>query len=190
MKRLVLASKSPGRKQVLEEAKINFEIVPSDYEEDMTLPLSPEELVKNLSLGKARDVASQINDAIVIGADTIGVFNGKVLGKPHTKERAIEMLSMLSGNSHSMLTGLTLIDIDSKKEISKVVETKVWFKNLSPKEIEDYIKTGESLEKAGAYAYQGLGKNLVDRVEGSETNILGMPIEDLRKILEEINFKI
>lgn len=187
MKKLILASASPGRKEALEKAGFEFEIIPSNYEEDMDQNLSPEDLVRVLSQGKARDVASKVKDGIVVGADTVGVFEGKVLGKPHTEEKNIEMLQELSGKSHSMLTGLTLINTETGKEISKVVETKIWFKNLSREEIEEYVKTGEALKKAGGYAFQGLGHKFVDRVEGSETNIIGMPVEILKETLVQLN---
>ena len=190
MKKLILASASPGRKEALEKAGFQFEIIPSNYEEDMNQNLSPEDLVRVLSQGKARDVASKVKEGIVIGADTVGVFDGKVLGKPHTEEKNIEMLQELSGKSHSMLTGLTLIDSETGKEISRVVETKIWFKNLSLEEIENYVKTGEALQKAGGYAFQGIGRNLVNRVEGSETNIIGMPVETLQEMLTKLGFAI
>lgn len=190
MKKVILASTSPGRKEALEKAGFEFEIIPSAYEEKMDERLSPENLVLMLSIGKARDVASHASDAIVIGADTIGVFEGKVLGKPHTEERNIEMLRELSGKSHSMLTGITVIDTETKKEISKVVETKIKFKDVSVEEIEEYVKTGEALLKAGGYAFQGSGKKFVESVEGSETNIIGMPIETLREILVELKRQI
>ncbi len=111
MKKLILASQSPGRKQVLTEAE--FEVIPSNYEEDMSLSLDPSELVIKLSLGKARDVAENFHNAIIIGADTVGVYEGKILGKPHTKENSREMLQMMSGKIHSMFTGLTVIDTES-----------------------------------------------------------------------------
>lgn len=190
MEKIILASQSPGRKQVLTEAGFSFEVVPSNYEEDMSVSQDPKELVLKLSLGKARDVAQNFSNTIVIGADTVGVFDGKILGKPHTKERALEMLSAMNGNAHAMFTGLTVIDTESGKEISKCVETKIWFKNLEPKEIEAYVNTEEGLQKAGAYAYQGLGRKLVENVEGSETNILGMPIETLKEILAELKRQV
>lgn len=186
MKKLILASASPGRKQILEEAGLVFDIVPSNYEEDMTVSSDPRELVLKLSLGKARDVAKNFSNSIIIGADTVGVFDGQVLGKPHTKEKSREMLGAMNGKAHLMLTGLTIIDTETGKEISKCVETKIWFKGLTSEDVEEYVNTEEGLLKAGAYAYQGLGRKLVARVEGSETNILGMPIETLREMLKDL----
>lgn len=186
MKRLILASQSPGRKEALEKAGFDFEILPSDYEEKMYNGLSPAELVMKLSQGKARDVAGKVPDAIIVGADTVGVFENEIMGKPHTEEKNIEMLSKLSGKYHTMLTGLTLIDTETKNKISKVVETKVWFRNLSEDEIKEYVTLGEGLQKAGGYAYQGIGHKFVERIEGSETNIIGMPIETLTEMLKII----
>jgi len=159
-RKIILASSSPRRRELLEKASLVFDVVSSSYEEDMTLPLSPRELVIKLSRGKAEDVAKNQKDAIVIGADLIVACGGKVLGKPHTKEKAKEMLLMLSGNTHSVWTGLTVIDIEGGKTISEAIEVKVTFKRLSEKEIDDYVKTGEPLDKAGAYAIQGIEKNL------------------------------
>lgn len=185
--KIILASESAGRKKVLEDAGIEFEVIPSNFEEDMTLPMSPEQLTMHLSLGKARSVAAKHQDAIVIGADTLGVFDGQVLGKPHTEDRSIEMLSMLSGNMHSMITGLTVIDTKHKKEITKSVETKIWFRKIPAEEIVEYTKIGEALKKAGAYAYQLNGHKFVERIEGSESNIIGLPIEEVSKILKELS---
>ncbi len=185
MKRLILASQSPGRKEALEKAGFAFEMIPSAYEEDMNQALSPVDLVLKLSKGKARDVANQEKNAIIIGADTIGVCDGKILGKPHTEERNTEMIQGLNNRDHSIFTGITLIDTNSGKEISRSVETKIWFKNLSNEDIEKYVRTGEGLKKAGGYAYQGEGRGFVERIEGSETNIIGMPVEELKSILNE-----
>jgi septum formation protein len=145
----------------------------------MTLDMSPSNLVIHLSQGKARDVAARHTDALVLGADTIIFYKNERLGKPHTKERAIEMLKMLSGREHSAITGYTLINTKEGKTISKAVETKVFFKNLTDKEIEDYVATGEPLNKAGAYGILENGRQLIEKNEGSKNNVAGLPIEDL-----------
>lgn len=186
MKKLILASRSAGRKQVLENAGFDFQIIPSDYEEDMTLPFSPRELAVYLSKGKAKDVAGRVKEGIVIAADTFVVLGGKFLGKPKTPAEAKKMLGQLSGKVHSMVTGLTVIDV-GHKEISKSDESKIWFRKIKPEEIEQIIKTGESFTKAGGYAYQGYGGRFVEKIEGSESNILGMPLEILKDILEELS---
>ncbi|OGI83132.1 septum formation protein Maf [Candidatus Nomurabacteria bacterium RIFCSPLOWO2_01_FULL_33_17] len=185
MKKVILASTSPRRKELFEKTGIPFEIVASSYEEDMTLDMSPKDLAMFLSKGKAESVANDNPDAIVIGADTFIAFEDKVLGKPHTKERAKEMLSILSGKQHFIITGFTIIEKSSGKLISKAVESKILLKNLTEKEIEDYIATGEPLDKAGAYAVQGLGANLIEKIEGDYSNILGLPVDEVLEALKE-----
>ena len=185
--RIILASESPGRKQALQEAGFVFEVVPSNFNEDIGLNLSPKELTIYLSQGKARSVAAKYQDAVIIGADTVAVFENKILGKPHTEENAIRMLSTLSGNVHSMITGLTVIDTHNKKEVTRSVETKIWFRHIPLEEIIEYSKTGEALKKAGGYAYQLNGHKFVERIEGSESNIIGLPLEELKKLLEDFS---
>jgi septum formation protein len=184
-KKIILASGSPRRKELLEKAGISFEVLVSEYEEDMTLPLSPGELVKYLSRGKAETVAKKHTGAIIISADTIVVYRDIVLGKPHTENRAREMLRLLSGKQHSVFTGFTIILKDEEKIISRAVESKVFFKTLSEEEINEYILTGEPLEKAGAYAVQMLGQKFIQKIEGDIPNIIGLPITEILKELQE-----
>lgn len=186
--RIILASESAGKKQVLHEAGVVFEAVTSNFNEDTVQASSPYELTMLLSQGKARSVASEYQDAIIIGADTVAASRDVILGKPHTEEKSIEMLTMLSGDVHSMITGLTVIDSRTQKEITRSAETKIWFRNIPIEEIIEYTRSGEALKKAGAYAYQLNGKKFVERVEGSHTNIIGLPFEDLKDILSE--FKV
>ncbi len=141
--------------------------------------MEPHELAKFLSRGKAEAVAKTHKNAVVIGADTFVAHNNKVLGKPHTPERAREMLKELNGTVHSIITGLTVIDSDTDKSISQAIEAKVYFKNLTDQEIDDYIATGEPLDKAGAYAVQGIGKSLVEKTEGDYNAIVGLPLDAL-----------
>ncbi|MBA3789205.1 septum formation inhibitor Maf [Patescibacteria group bacterium] len=183
MKRIILASTSPRRKELLSKTGLNFETQDSAYEEDMTLNLEPGELAKYLSKGKAQAVADKNRDAVVIGADTFITFEEKVLGKPHTPEKARETLQMLRGKSHTILTGFTIIE--NEKVVSNVVETKVHFRQLTDKEIDTYVASGEPLDKAGAYAIQGLGSELVDRIEGDYSNVVGLPVDDVMRVLEE-----
>lgn len=184
MKKIILASTSPRRKEIFEKAGIPFEFEASDFEEDMSLNLPPVELAKQLSLGKAKAVAEKYHDAIVIGADTFIALNGKVLGKPKTEEKAREMLNVMSGRSHSVFTGYTIIDTKTGKTVSKVIETKVFFKELSKDEIDGYIQSGEPLDRAGSYAIQELGAIFVEKIEGDFFNVMGLPlcalIEDLK----------
>jgi septum formation protein len=183
MRRIILASTSPRRKELLAKTGLEFEVVTSNYEEDMTLALPPDELVKFLSRGKAESVASNYDDAIIIGGDTFIFFEGKILGKPHTPVRAKEMLRMLSGNEHSVFTGFTIIDTLNNKIVSEAVTAKVKFRDLSEKEIDDYVETGEPLNRAGAYAVQTVEKTFIEEVIGDYDGIIGLPINHVREIL-------
>jgi septum formation protein len=184
-KRIILASGSPRRKELLEKTGLIFEVVKSDYEEDMTLELSPKKLAEHLSRGKAEDVAKKFTEGIIISADTFISYEGKIMGKPHTPERAKEMLLSLSGRSHSVITGFTIIDIESGKNISRAVETLIFFKELSEKEIDEYVATGNPLDKAGAYAIQVIGEKWVEKIEGDFDNVVGLPVKDLLEELKE-----
>jgi septum formation protein len=186
--KIILASTSPRRKELLARILNNFEIIPGNYEEDMTLKLPPEELAMTLSAGKALDVAKN-NEGIIIGSDTFISFNKEVLGKPHTPEKAKETLSKLSGKTHKIYTGLTIINTKTKEIIQDYEITKITFKELSEKEIEEYIATKEPLDKAGAYALQGIGAKLITKIEGSRTSAIGLPIEKLAKILNKMGVK-
>lgn len=186
MKPLILASSSPWRKRALQKAGLSFEVVPSDFEEDMTLPLSPEKLAIHLSQGKARAVAKNVEKgSVVLGADTLVSFEGKLYGKPHTLERAREMLRELSGNTHSIITGFTLIDTASGKEHTQSVETRVTFKPLSEEDINAYLMLDEPLHCAASYAIEKNGRQIIERIEGSESNVSGLPVEEVCAALKE-----
>ena len=147
--------------------------------------MDPKELAKFLSKGKAESVVPKFSDALIIGADTFISFENKVLGKPHTAEKAKEILSMLRGKQHSILTGFAVIDTKNGKIISDVVETKIYFKNYSDKEIDDYVATGEPLDKAGAYALQGIGERLIEKIEGDKDSAIGLPVNHVLDALKE-----
>lgn len=188
MKQLILASASPNRKELLERTGIPFIVIPSDYEEDMTQDLPPHELAKTLSLGKAESVALEQSDSVVLAADTFVLHNNQLLGKPHTPERAREMLRTLSGTTHQVITGYTIIDTDTGTTISKSVETSVWFTHLTDQTINDYVATDEPLECAGSYAIQGKASSLIERVEGDFFNIVGLPLSQIVSDLEPFGF--
>ena len=189
---IILASTSPRRKDIFSKLRIPFTIIESRYEEDMTLPMSPTNLVEHLSARKARSVAqnhSNLN-ALIIGADTVVVFENHVLGKPKTEERAREMLSMLRGKENDIVTGVTLLDSHDQHELSFHETTKVFMKQISDETITAYIKTGEPLDKAGAYALQELGAVLIDRVEGDFFNAMGLPLARLSEELQRFGVYI
>ena len=184
-RKVILASTSPRRIELLKKIVPEFEVVGSDYEEDMTLPMPPAELVKYLSKGKAESVAKNYDDAIVIGGDTFIAFEDKVLGKPYTKERAKEMLTMLSGKTHSVFSGFTIIDTKDGKIISRAVESKITFKNLTEKEIDDYVATGEPLLRAAGYAIQSIGEKFTEKIEGDYDAIVGLPTKEVGEELKK-----
>jgi len=187
MKKLVLASASPSRRQILEALGVEFEVCPSNYEEDMSLPLKPKDLAIHLSQGKARDVAKKYQHAVILAADSFAVYGDKLLGKPHTLKKAHEDLMMLNGRMHSFITGFTLIDTDSGREISDVVLSKVYFRNLTEQEIDHYLAKEDVLEKAGAYSIQDLGMLLIDKIDGDYNNVRGLPIGVIAQQLKQFD---
>lgn len=190
MRKIILASVSPWRKKVLTEAGIPFTVEESGYEEDMSLALPPRVLARHLALGKANTAAARHADAVVIGADTFVVYRGALLGKPHTPKRAGEMLEMLSGKTHTILTGFAVVDSKTGKHISKTVGTRVKFRKLSPEEIAAYVKTGEPLKAAGAYVIQGEGARLVEKTTGDRNNVAGLPLSAVLETLGKFGVEV
>ena len=190
MKQIILASASPRRKELLERIGLKFEVEPSNYEEDMPPGLEPHQLARNISLKKAQAVATKHKNAVVIAADTFVVLNSQILGKPHTEQDARNMLELLSGRPHSVITAFSIIDTGNNKTLSRSVETKVYVRKLSPAEIDAYVKTKEPLDKAGAYATQGLGAVLVERIEGDYFNVIGLPLSALTEALKDFGINI
>jgi septum formation protein len=135
-------------------------------------------------------VAPRYKDAIIIAADTIGVIDGKIIGKPLTAQQAVKMLGDLSGKSHEVITGFTILDTTTGKIFSATVSTVVYIKQLTSAEIEAYVQTGEPLDKAGAYAIQGLGAVLVERIEGDYYNVVGLPLNALVEALKGLGIKV
>ena len=190
MKQLVLASSSPARKALLDQIGISFIVDPSSYEEDMSLNMTPEELAKHLSQGKAKDVAGRHKNSVILAADSFAVFNSELLGKPHTIENAKKMLETLSNQCHSFITGFTILDTDIAKQHSDVVETKVYFRNLTAEEINGYLDKENVLNNAGAYIIQRLGAALVERIDGDYSNVMGLPLPALTVALKEFGVEI
>jgi len=190
MKTIILASASPRRKELLEKIGLRFEVEPSNYEEDMHSGLEPHEFAQKISLEKAKVVASKHKNSIVIAADTFVVFGGKILGKPHTEKEAREMLKAISGKSHSVITGFSIIDTGENKTLSKSVETKIYIRKLTLAKIDAYVKSKEPLDKAGAYAIQGLGAVFVEKIEGDYFNVIGLPLSALTEALKEFGINI
>lgn len=190
VKKIVLASASPRRNELLRNIGLRFVIDASEYEEDMDLPLPPRALARHLSREKARAVAARHRDALVIAADTFIVFRGKILGKPHTGLEAMKMLKMLNGKAHTVITGFTVMDTGSGKTVSGAAESRVWFRKLGPPELRAYVESGEPLDKAGAYAIQGLGSAIVKKIEGDFFNIVGLPVSMLVECLKKFGIRV
>ena len=190
MKKIILASASPRRKELLEAIGLKFEVEPSNYEEDIRSTADPHELVKSLSLAKARAVAGNHRSALIIAADTLVVCEGRLLGKPHTETEAREMLEAINGKQHSVITGFTIMDAGDNRAVSGSVETRVYVKRLTSEEIVAYVKSGEPLGKAGGYAIQGLGSVIVERIEGDYCNVVGLPLGALAESLQEFGVRV
>ena len=190
MKKIILASASPRRKELLEQIGLEFEVDPSNCEEEMLSDMQPHELARSLSLQKASQVAGNHPNAIIIAADTFIVFGDKLMGKAHTEAEASQMLTALNGNSHSVITGFTILDTAKNNTVSSSVETKVHFRKMAPEEIESYITSGEPLGKAGAYAIQGLGSVIVKEIEGDYSNVVGLPLTALAEALRQFGVNI
>jgi septum formation protein len=184
MRKIILASGSPRRREILESAGIKFVVEVSNFEEDMEQSIAPEELVKQLALGKAAAVATNHKNAIVIAADTVVAIGRKIWSKPETKPRAKMMLRALSGKSHDIWTGFCIIDTKSGKKIVRAEKTKLYFRKLSNREIDAYLAKGESLDVAGGYAFQITGSILSEKIEGDYNNIIGLPLAAVLKELK------
>lgn len=189
MNNIILASASPRRKDILEKFGVKFKIIPSNINEEFDESNDPIEVVSSLALDKCRDVASRTSEGnIIIAADTI-VYYDSILGKPKDREDAFNTMKILSGNTHKVITGLAIIDRKNNKTIVDYEVTKVKFRDLNDDKIKRYLDTQEYVDKAGAYGIQGYGEILVESIEGSFSNVVGLPITKLDKLLEE-NFEM
>jgi septum formation protein len=190
MRKIILASASPRRKEILRMTGLKFSVSASDYEEDLNLELRPRELARFLSRKKAEYVANKYKNAIIIAADTFIVLKNRVLGKPRNAKEAGQMLRILSGKAHSVITGFTIMDTGSGKTSSRSVKTEVYFKKLSSQNISAYVKSKEPLDKAGAYAIQGLGAVFVEKIEGDFFNVVGLPLCALSECLKKFGVHV
>ncbi len=203
---LILASASPRRRDLLTQMGFSFQVCPSDMEEVVT-ETEPEKIVMELSCGKAEEVAERkkreigikpetdnnrvikddlswddVSETVILGADTLVFLEGEQMGKPKDEKEAFSMLSRLQGRVHQVYTGVTLIGLKGGQERARTSfyeETQVEFASMSEKEIEEYVKTGEPMGKAGAYAIQGIGSRYIKRIEGDYTNVVGLPVARL-----------
>jgi septum formation protein len=190
VKKLILASQSPRRKQLLEQIGLKFEIYPSDIEEILDPKLNPREQVESLSQQKAITVATKFKNAVILAADTMVALDGEVYGKPKDKDDAIRMLKKFSGNSHSIVTGFTIIDTETKQKVTDSTETKVWFRKLTQREIENFIEREKPYDKAGAYAIHELASVFVEKVEGDFFGGVGLSVYLVAKELKKFGIHV
>ena len=191
MKKIILASGSPRRKELLRMLiGDNFEVKISAYEEDNTLAMSPKDLVLYHSLEKGRGVANQLPEGVVIGADTVVVFDSQVLGKPRNEDEAREMLEKISGQAVDIISGIAVIDIETKKELREFEITKIKMKRMSAEEITDYIKTGVPMDRAGAFGVQDKGAVFIEKIDGCYFNAVGLPLFKLNNLLNQLGISI
>ena len=180
---IVLASESTRRVDILRTLGISFSIIPPDIDERKKRDEPIRDYVLRIATEKAKKVGALFPDKWVIGADTIVVHKGKVLGKPKSEEEAMEMLTALRGKWHKVLTGYCIFNMSKQTSYKDAVETKVFIKDLTDEEIRRYIKTSEPFDKAGSYAVQGKGGFMVKEIKGSYSNVVGLPICEITDIL-------
>lgn len=179
---LILASNSPRRKELLEAAGIHCETLAVEVDESVAKLEPPRDHVRRLALEKARAGFAVRPDAVVLGADTIVLVGGEIMGKPRDDDDATRMLRLLSGREHEVLTGLAIVA--SRGTVVEVARTRVWFNSLSETEIWGYVASGEPMDKAGGYGIQGLGSKFVDRIQGSYSNVVGLPVALVYRLLK------
>ena len=187
MAELILASGSPRRKELLQTAGLSFKVIVADIEEKIPANAAPEDVVKSLALQKAQAVAENYPDSVVIGSDTVVVCDGAILGKPKDEADAEKMLGNLSGKTHKVCTGVAIIGREKTKNFCETTE--VEFHDLSDAEIAEYVKTGEPMDKAGAYGIQGRGCVLVKCINGDYFNVVGLPVSKVYRELGDFDVR-
>lgn len=191
---IILASKSPRRKELLEQIKLQFDIETCDTDESYDDDLSPDQVVEYLALKKAKAVYETMKGRqgqhLIIGADTVVVDQGKIIGKPRDEKEAYDTLSRLSGHGHHVYTGIALLRCDNGEQYISHSSTMVTMKKLSRQEIDFYIKTKEPMDKAGSYGIQGIGALFVKEIQGDYFNVVGLPIEKLYEGFKTLNIDL
>lgn len=191
MRKIVLASTSPRRRDILNKFNLKFDIICSNIEECVQKNDNPIKTAMSLAFEKGQDVSLRCSPGdIVISADTI-VYKDYLLGKPKNRQKAFDMISHLNGGIHLVVTGVSIIEVGSSKKVIDYEVTKVKFKDLTSDKIERYLRTEEYIDKAGAYGIQGYGEVLVESIQGSYSNVVGLPISKIDELLEKnFNFKL
>ena len=200
MKKIILASQSPWRKKLLFWIGVDFDVMISDFDESSVNIDDPKELVKVLAEKKVETVAKDLSEGIVMGADTVillptinnqsSITNYEIIGKPGDIDDAREILKDLRNRTHFVYTGVCVLDVENGKMISEVDETKMIFKDFSDVDLEEYLKTGDSLGKAGAYQFLAIVDKFVESFEGSVSGVIGLPIKRLVRMLKEVDVEV
>ena len=187
MRKLVLASTSPRRKQILEQIGLSFRVAKSNVVEKLNPRLTPKGQAEDLSRQKAEAVAKRFVDAVILGADQVISLDNETFGKPQGTMDAKRMLFRMQGRQHSVITAFTIIDTTMKKSVTKSVETKVTMKHMNKRDIEWYVGTKEPFGRAGAYSIQGIGAVFIEKIEGDYFNVVGLPIATVFDELKKFN---
>ena len=188
MKKLILASASPRRKEIMEKLNLDFDVIVSNSDEVMDPDLSIEEKVMSVARMKALDVLKNNPDCVIVGSDTIVEVDGRILGKPHDKIEAEEMISLISGRDHRVVTALAILSSDSEYVSYDAAE--VHFEEIEPEAIKLYIETDEPYDKAGAYAIQGWASVYISRIEGSFYTVMGLPLHLVFRQLKKMGYNM
>ena len=189
--KLILASSSPYRRELLERLKIPFEVIPPELDETPLPGEAPSALVERLSVAKAQKIAAQYPGSLVIGSDQVAVYNGTIVGKPHTHEKAVQQLRSASGKSVTLYTGLALMNSDTQRLQHEVIPYRVLFRALSDEQIDSYLRKEQPYSCAGSVKSEGLGIALLERFEGDDPNtLIGLPLIRLVRMLENEGIEI
>ncbi|HSA06928.1 MAG TPA: Maf family protein [Candidatus Gastranaerophilales bacterium] len=188
---IILASASPRRKALLQDIGLKFKVIPSDIDENIENKPFSYKLIENIALEKVMDVSKKVTDpAIIIGSDTVVEINNQILGKPKNDQDAFNMLKMLAGKTHKVVSAIVVYDTETKKTIKDSVTSEVTFREITDEEIWNYVKTGEPADKAGAYAIQGKAAIFVKNINGCYSNIVGISLFKTAEILEKFGVNI
>jgi septum formation protein len=189
--KLILASSSPYRRELLERLKIPFEVIAPEVDESPRPGETPEKLVERLAVEKAQKIAGQMPGTLVIGSDQVAVYNGSIVGKPHSHDKAVEQLRSASGRTVTLYTGLALVNADTRRVQCEVIPYRVTFRTLTDAQIESYLRLEQPYSCAGSVKSEGLGIALLEKFEGDDPNtLIGLPLIRLVRMLENEGVKI
>ncbi|KKP36997.1 septum formation protein Maf [Candidatus Peregrinibacteria bacterium RIFOXYC2_FULL_33_13] len=187
---IILASKSPRREQILNQINLDFKIQPSNFEEIISENIKPEDLVLKNAIGKAREIAAKNPNSIIIGVDTIGSYKHHILEKPKDQEDALRILKILNNTTHEVYSGLCVINTKTREEITHIEKTEVTFGEMTEEEMWKYIHTKEGMDKAAAFAVQGIGSIFIKKINGCYYNVMGLPIYSLVQIFKRLGVDV